>query len=123
MPRRAACATGSDGPAIAYDVAVSPDGSKVIVTGYTTGEGRDYLGNPTVASDYLTVAYDAATGGEIWAGVYGSVPGGSDSAAGVAVDAAEGSGVRIFVTGSTSVGGMYSPDTDMGTVAYFNPWG
>src|SRR5439155_676570 len=46
-------------PDEAYAVAVNPDGSRVFVTGRSfglLGEGRDYA----------TVAYDAATGQELW---------------------------------------------------------
>jgi sugar lactone lactonase YvrE len=46
----------------ANDLAVSPDGSKVFVTGYTTG--------PRNRRDFATVAYDASTGGELWAKGY-----------------------------------------------------
>src|SRR5712691_9821421 len=48
---------------VAESVAVSPDGSKVFVTGYSTGSGTNY-------SDYATVAYDASTGATAWARRY-----------------------------------------------------
>ncbi len=57
-----------DGPAssndYAYDVSVSPDGRKVFVTGSSQG------GPATTAGDYATVAYDAATGAQLWASRY-----------------------------------------------------
>lgn len=46
----------------ANDLGVSPDGSKVFVTGFTTG--------PRNRRDFATVAYDASTGGELWAKGY-----------------------------------------------------
>src|SRR6266513_2895527 len=46
----------------ANDLGVSPDGSKVFVTGYTTG--------PRNRRDFATVAYDASTGAELWAKGY-----------------------------------------------------
>ena len=45
---------GSD---VANSVAVSPGGGRVFVTGLSTG---------TSESDYLTVAYNAATGARLW---------------------------------------------------------
>jgi hypothetical protein len=52
-----------DGPAHGDDGAsalrVSSDGSTVFVTGYSAGSNQ-------YGSDYLTVAYDAATGTQVW---------------------------------------------------------
>src|SRR5204862_495983 len=47
---------------IAYSLGVSPDGSKVFVTGSSIGAGTGY--------DFATVAYDASTGGQLWARRY-----------------------------------------------------
>ncbi len=88
----------------AYAIAVSPDGTKVYVTG-TTGE-------LTATGDYLTVAYDSATGSVLWEAQYNG-PGNSNDRAigiGVSIDSA-----TVFVTG-TSDGG--SSLDDYGTVAY-----
>jgi hypothetical protein len=46
---------------IAYAIGVSPDGSKVFVTGGSARRGWD---------DYATVAYDAVTGTQLWAARY-----------------------------------------------------
>jgi hypothetical protein len=95
-----------DGPVGGSDVAtalgVSPDGSAVFVTGLTT----EATGN-----DYGTVAYDAATGAELWVSRYDGPGNGSDvaSALGVGPD-----GSMVFVTGQSA--GMLSDE--YGTVAY-----
>src|SRR5439155_9401583 len=51
-----------DGPAHAfdhaYDVAVAPDGTKVFVTGDSTGVGG--------TADFATVAYDSVDGAQMW---------------------------------------------------------
>jgi outer membrane protein assembly factor BamB len=79
---------GSD---VAQDIAVSPDGAKVFVTGHTE-TSRD-------RNDYATVAHDAATGATLWARRFDS---GSHAdyarAIGVSPD-----GTRVFVTGQTDV--------------------
>ncbi|GAA2405413.1 hypothetical protein GCM10010404_74420 [Nonomuraea africana] len=49
---------------------------------------------------------------------------GSGDELALAVDATDGAGVRIFVTGSSATGGS-PPDAleiDFATVAYFEPW-
>ncbi|HUR07703.1 MAG TPA: PQQ-binding-like beta-propeller repeat protein, partial [Nonomuraea sp.] len=102
---------------VAWDVAVTPDGGKVVVTGESTDD-------ETRGTDYVTIAYDAATGGQTWTGHYDGAVGVSDDAHALAVDAAGGAGVRIFVTGSSATGGT-PPDAlevDFATVAYFEPW-
>jgi DNA-binding beta-propeller fold protein YncE len=91
--------SGSEGKAIA----VSPDGSKVFVTGHTTSTGN---------GDYVTVAYDAATGARLWVQRFDSTYHLDDDPAGIAV-AADGS--KVFVAG-TSTGG--STGKDYATVAY-----
>jgi PQQ-like domain len=57
-----------NGPANGYDaataMAVSPDGRMVFVTGRS-------VGGPASGVDYATVAYDAATGAQLWVSRYG----------------------------------------------------
>src|SRR5206468_3619820 len=57
---------------VAYSAAVSPDGSKVFVTGYRATYG--------VNNDYLTIAYDASTGAILWGRRYNG-PGNSTDGA------------------------------------------
>jgi DNA-binding beta-propeller fold protein YncE len=96
-----------DGPVssddYAYDVAVSPDGSKVFVTGSSQG------GPTATAGDYATVAYDAATGAQLWVSRYAG-PNPKDSAD-VATSLAVGPhGTKVYVTGGSGL--------DYATVAY-----
>jgi WD40 repeat protein len=86
---------------LAYAIGVSPDGSKVFVTGEAVGP-VDY--------DYATVAYDAATGGELWVARYDSMTG-VEAAYSLAVSP---DGTEVFVTG-WSAG---SSTVDYATVAY-----
>jgi hypothetical protein len=85
-----------DGPAKNNDVpaaiAVSGDGSKVIVTGSSQ--------NSTYADDFATVAYQAATGATAWTQRQGGIGNGDDEARAMAV-APDGS--AVFVTGSSEV--------------------
>jgi hypothetical protein len=84
---------------------VSPDGSQVFVTGYST---RSTIG----IYDYATVVYDASTGAQLWAKRYNGPANGSDIANDLGVSP-DGSGV--FVTGRSpgSTSGL-----DYATVAY-----
>jgi len=91
----------------AAGVRVSPDGSRVFVVGSTYG--RD---NGKVSHDYLTLAYDAATGARIWKKRYTHPVGYSEdlaAALGVSPD-----GSTVFVTGASDDGVF----TDYPTVAY-----
>ena len=77
---------GSDS---AQAIALSPDGTKIFVTGYSDGA------DPGFSFDYATVAYDVATGRKLWLNRYsGSVC--TDAAAALAVSP---DGTRVFVTG------------------------
>jgi len=87
----------------AYSVAVSQDGKTVFVTGSSIGTNNGY--------DYATVAYNAATGHQLWAKRYNGASGGDRGANSVAV-----SGSAVFVTGS-SYGGS-TAGYDYATVAY-----
>ncbi len=95
---------GSDA---ASSVAVSPDGGAVFVTGQSKGATP-----ATDSSDYLTAAYNAATGAQLWTARYiGS--GTYDYATAVAVSP---DGATVFVTGSSEQGsGQFG---DYATVAY-----
>ena len=82
-----------DGPRSGLDLAnamaVSPDGSRVYVTGSSHG-------TKTSNSDYATVAYDAASGRQVWVARYNGPGNGNDFAGGLAVSP---DGARVFVTG------------------------
>jgi hypothetical protein len=88
----------------AYSVAVSPDGAKVFVTGISYGT--------TSASDYATIAYDAATGARLWVKRYNGPAKSSDQGRSLAVSP---DGGKVFVTG-TSIGA--ASETDYATIAY-----
>jgi hypothetical protein len=96
------------GPGKLYDepsaIAVSPDGRAVFVTG---DSGR------ALGDGYATVAYDAATGRQLWASRYhGPVPG-LDRAASVAISPG---GREVLVTGD--IKGRGTRAYDYATVAY-----
>jgi WD40 repeat protein len=74
----------------AWEVAVSPDGRTVFVTGRSQGA--------TVRWDYATVAYDAATGAQLWASRYNGPANLGDMATAVAVSP---DGATVFVTGTS----------------------
>jgi outer membrane protein assembly factor BamB len=92
--------TGNGG---ATSVAVSPDGKTAFVTGYTTAAG---------AEDYATVAYNAATGAQLWAARYNDPGHSTDQAYSVAVSP---NGKAVFITGESLT---TTPGEDYATVAY-----
>ncbi len=94
------------GPDIATAVAVSPGGGTVFVTG-----GSPVRGNGT--EDYATVAYDAATGRQLWVRRYSGPVKGPDAATAVAVSPG---GAAVFVTGRSR--GRGNGIEDYATVAY-----
>lgn len=95
---------GSD---LASDIALSPDGKRVYVTGASwSGTGPIY--------DYATIAYEAATGLQLWIALYDGPKDGPQSSwdrAEALVVAPDGS--RVYVTGSSWAVGFYNV-----TVAY-----
>jgi DNA-binding beta-propeller fold protein YncE len=72
----------------ALSVVVSPDGSKVFVSGRSGGQASD---------DFATVAYDSATGDELWIARFASPSDGwnDPSASAISPD-----GTTVFVTGT-----------------------
>jgi putative pyrroloquinoline-quinone binding quinoprotein len=77
------------GGGAAYSVAVSPGGDKVFVTGQSYAAAS--------ASDYATIAYNAATGAQLWVKRYNSGGANYDAASTVAVAP---DGTKVFVTGT-----------------------
>ena len=97
-----------NGPVNGYDnavgVAVGRAGRTVFVTGSSTGTGA--------GNDFLTIAYDAATGAPLWASRYLAPVEGTGAPVSVAVSP---SGATVFVTGASINGdgaGSYT------TIAY-----
>src|SRR5581483_6267945 len=95
-----------DGPAGQADLAsalgVSPDGSKLFVTGQSTG---------SCSYDYATVAFDAATGAQLWLRRYRGPAHGADAPPALAVSP---DGSKVFAAGQTSK----LANNDYETVAY-----
>jgi DNA-binding beta-propeller fold protein YncE len=85
-------------------VVANPSGTRVFVTGRSTGSGTGY--------DYATVAIDAATGAGLWTQRYNGTGNGTDEANAIAVSP---NGTRVFVTGSSP--GTTSAN-DYATAAY-----
>lgn len=83
-------ANGDDNAA---SVAVSHDGAKVVVTGWSSGA--------TSAHEYATVVYQAATGTQLWAALYPGAGSGNNEGRSVAVSPRSGA---VFVTGSSGDG-------------------
>jgi WD40 repeat protein len=84
-------------------LAVSPDGTRLFVTGFVTKGVGGY-------GSIGTVAYDAATGDELWASLY-DIPGRGGGGEDIEVSP---DGARVFVTGY--IGGAHG--YDFATVAY-----
>lgn len=111
VARHDGSASGLD---IAWDVTLTPDGDNVVVTGQSRESGS--------GTDYTTIAYDAATGDQVWIGLYDR-GGAGDIAQAVAVDATPEVGTRVFVTGQSAIRlGPVTSDVDYATLAYFDPW-
>src|SRR5205823_3583196 len=84
----------------AADVALSPDGSTVFVTGES--------GAPEHGRGIATVAYDAGTGNELWSARYDGPPHSTDAGQALAVSP---DGSRVYVVGDVS-------NSVIGTIEY-----
>jgi DNA-binding beta-propeller fold protein YncE len=93
--------TGGNGEA--SSVAVSPSGGTVFVTGFSAGV--------STIDDYATVAYNAATGAQLWVARYNGPVSGEDGATSVAVSP---TGDTVYVTGSIET----TSGHDYATLAY-----
>jgi outer membrane protein assembly factor BamB len=91
--------SGAGGPS--EGVAVSPDGAKVIVTGY------NWSAPPGSQPEFATVAYDSGTGTQLWVARYGQPA--KEATYGISVAVSPDS-AQVFVTGNTG--------NDGATVAY-----
>lgn len=87
-------------------IAVSPDGSRTFVTGYTTGTAT--------GADYGTIAYATADGDRLWTKRYDGPGHGFDFTNGIAVDPG---GARVYVTGQSDTD-TTGADADFATLAY-----
>jgi WD40 repeat protein len=95
---------GKQGSDMGLSVAVSPDARTVFVTGSSEG--------PSTAEDYATLAYDTASGRQLWVARYDGPASDTDFASSVA---ASPDGTSVFVTGaSKGVDSSY----DYATLAY-----
>jgi hypothetical protein len=83
-----------DGPGtdsdVAHDVALSPDGATAHITGRNGGDGT--------LTDYVTVAYDTATGSELWIARYDGPASKTDEALALGLSP---DGSHVFVTGGS----------------------
>jgi WD40 repeat protein len=95
----------AQGEDFAFAVAASPDGKMVLVSG-------DSGGGASGASDFATIAYDAATGAQLWLTRYNSDGDGDDHVHAMAVSP---DGKAVFVTGTGGRAGKANAYT---TIAY-----
>jgi PQQ-like domain len=77
----------------AFSIGVSPDGSRVFVTGTSWGGASRF--------DFATVAYNATTGAQLWASRFNDRTNNSDTALSLAVSP---TGNAVYVTGQRTAG-------------------
>jgi len=98
---------------IAQGVTVTPDSSHVIITGF--------VDNSESRRDYQSIAYSIATGEQAWSADY-DAGSGTDNGTAITSDVTSEGVLRVFVTGGSAVlEGFAESDSDMTTLAYFNP--
>jgi hypothetical protein len=102
-------ASGDPAAADARAIVVSPDGKVVYVTGFSGHAGAGGRINSGVY-DYVTIAYDAATGKALWSARYSN--GGNDQGRAIAISP---SGHVVYVTGRSFA---KSTGYDAATIAY-----
>lgn len=91
-----------DGP---FDLGVDPTGTRVVVTGYSNKDPQ--------GEDFMTIAYDASSGAELWSRRYhGNVAYSSDFSVGLAFSP---DSATVYVTGSSR---DIENEWDIATVAY-----
>src|SRR5260221_6128785 len=102
---------GSD---VAYDVAVSPGGGTVFVTGKSAGT--------TTGEDFAIVAYNAATGARLWVSRFSSPGNAPDAASSVAVSP---DGRTVFIAGlsGTSAFATVAYNAATGARLWVRPYG
>ena len=111
------------GDEVGRAVAVAPDGTAVFVTGSSSGASTGpstgrvapaacASGGRTIGADYVTAAYDPATGKRVWLRNYDGPDHDCDEASGLAVSP---DSSAVFVTGSSF---SATSDSDAATVAY-----
>jgi hypothetical protein len=88
-------------------IAISPDGTKVFVTGSTAAANG--------INSYVTIAYRTADGTQLWATTYSTPQGSTATSIMISRD-----GTRVYVTGYSAVmlTPSNAPDYDFATVAY-----
>jgi hypothetical protein len=95
-----------DGNDYGYDVAVSPSGTRLFVTG-------ESYGSAAASQDYATVAYNASTGAKVWSARYNGPGSGNDYGLSLASSP---DGTKVFVTGQSYGGSAVS--SDFATIGY-----
>jgi outer membrane protein assembly factor BamB len=105
---------GQGGWSAPSSIGVTPDGARVFVTGVgDSGEAN------AAGRDYMTVAYDASTGSELWSDRFDGAAGGRDQASSLVVSPDGGS---VIVTGRSDTGpseiAPSGPASDYATIAY-----
>lgn len=85
-----------------HATAVSQNGDRVYVTGVSWNNvpGKDEVYGPAGTMDFLTAAYDSATGAQLWTARYNGPENGDDTAFNIAVSP---DGTRVYVVGATGV--------------------